>query len=281
MPKRILFYFLCLWLISLATAVAQNYDLDFLVPSPDGSSAVDTKDIVMHGREVKNVLYHSNKSLIDIGRFYEDFFAARGFEKTMDNAATSGKHLFKFQKQDLAVGLVFSSQGNQNQIVVTKYLQPPGAVGVEEETKLSVGDTFLATPKEDVPGEDLEFVPRPPDSIRWARTEAQGRINLVYGTRNSIESLVSFYGQRMSYYGWTLTKEQGMAPTVSAYENIQGVPPLPQLPIEGAEDLKGVIRDMHLLDFSGQKGKVSISIMPNFLDRRNGSVVQIDYLQNG
>ncbi|MBL7081305.1 MAG: hypothetical protein ISS44_01890 [Candidatus Omnitrophica bacterium] len=63
--------------------------------------------------------------------------------------------------------------------------------------------------EEDTPGQDLEFVPRYPGSIRANVTERKNgkKVTLSYYSQDSVEDVINFYRQNMGYYHWVLENE--------------------------------------------------------------------------
>lgn len=278
--KSNIFIWLAVSIIVLAfcfSACAEN-DLTFDVPAPPHSKFLDSKEFRMAGRQIYALLYGSDESAETIGEYYRNFFQKQDFQKISDKPnEKTNKQLLGFKKDELVVKIAIMVKDDETEIVVTKYLEPAGEPPLEK-TKPSVKDTLFALPKEDVPGKDLAVVPRPPQSVRIMDMDRGPTATIMYTTSLDVNAAADFYRVKMPEQEWTLAKEMAAKKAVQAYEEATGKKSLGiKSPFSDGEDFEQVISDSYVLDFKASFGSAQITIFPNFLDRKLGSMVQIIY----
>jgi len=251
--------------------------LDFKVPQPPESKLLHTKLVELANTDVQTVLYTSREDEAAILEYYQQFFSSQGFEAILDKQRqTRNKRLLRFKKDDLVVSIALLSKLEETEVVVAKYLQPEGAPPIEE-LKPSLKDSMFALPKEDCEGEDLDIIPRPPDSVRLLSLDRGNMVTLSYATSLFVEEARDFYKLNMPYQGWEIKQEMAAADGLNAYKRTTGKSSLGvKAPFEGF-NVEQVIRDSYLLEFYGRFGRANITILPNFMDRESGSMVQINY----
>jgi hypothetical protein len=289
--------FILLWILlgGVTNLIFAQLDLDFEVPAPAESELVQKQNFRFGGKDILALGWTSKQDPLAVKNYYCLFFQENGFKKIKEEDLfqdTSSLELkfkkqevlgdvsikqMRFKKKELVIDVILSSRpGQPTEIAVAKYLQPEGSPDLEH-LKPSIKDSFFDLPKEDGPGKDLLNIPRPPQAIRWASLGEAKDMILVYATELTVQQAKEFYKENMPYQEWELEKEVSAGQLLDAYKKTTGksvnIPPL----FIDAEDLSGVVADTEQLEFKGQSGKAQISIMPNFVDRKLGSIVQIAY----
>ncbi len=267
--------------IFLSTGLSRGeIGLDFEIPAPPGARLLETKPVSIGGRKIYASLYESKQELKDIIEYYQRFFKENNFKLVLDEKGRpKNRRLLRFKKEELMVSIAFLEKGEKREITVGKYLQPEGLPEIDD-TPLSLKDFPL--PQEDVTGKDLKIVPRPPESVRWMCEEKRSRITLLYASSLSVERIREFYRQQMYIQGWQMTGEIPIGEAVKAYKQASGKKDLGlQMPFKDAENLEEIISSAYFLEFrgkvEGREAKVDITIFPNFIDKKLGSMVQIEY----
>jgi hypothetical protein len=251
-------------------------DSDF--PLPPESELLETKDLRLGGRDIQTFVYKSKVDQYNITEYYRKFFQDKEFDNLLDKREKrKDKQLLKFKKGELVFSLAIIPKPDGTHVVIAKYLEPAGSPPLES-MELSVKDSLFALPQQDGPGKDLDFIPRPPESIRWLRQDLERRSLLTYATKLSVEEVVAFYKAQMPAQGWEFIKETATQQAVEAYKSTTGKKDLGlEKPFSDGEDLNQIINDSYVLDFKGRAGEVRLTIFPNFVDRKLGTLVQIAY----
>jgi hypothetical protein len=260
-----------------------GYDLSFEVPVPPEGELKDTKALKWSGSDILTFLYKSKLNEFDVINFYKRFFTNREFRIVLEKKDDfGGRRLLRFKKEVLVVSVAVTPQGEETQVVIAKYLQPEEASPLEEP-KASLKDLMGGLPKSDHPGsKDLKIVPRPPQSIRWLGQKWGSRFMLTYATKLSVPEVVKFYKERMPHHAWRLNDEIATQKAINAYERISGKKiDLPDPFGEEGEDFDSIVDASILLDFRGDYGQARITAFPNFMDRKEGSIVSIVYKKEG
>jgi hypothetical protein len=133
-------------------------------------------------------------------------------------------------------------------------------------------------PTEDGPGESIPLVPRLPDSVRIkSQVLNNGAIRAFYVVPMKVGEVVSFYKDMMPNYNWDLVKETSMAKAQEQFGEISGL--MAKIPnvFQDGTPLGEVVGGSSALRFEGKWGSVSITIFTNFIDRQEGSMVQVVY----
>lgn len=257
--------------------------VDVEVPAPVEGKVVGTDTIAVLGRDVGCTYYLSPQGKNSIVAYYQQYFSGQGFQQTVDKEISSVrqlrfKKLFMSQGKELVVEFVLSDKPNGTGVAIGKYTQDTGA-GDIEKTPLSWREERFAPPKEDVPGEDLAIIPRPPESVRWMSLEKGKNVFLTYATSLSVDELQDFYRNQMESRNWQVKRDFSAAQeAVSEYKKVTKKKAIVTYsPFSDGEDMEGIIADARALDFEGEEGKAKITIFPNFMDRSMGSVAQIFY----
>lgn len=262
----------------LAIAAAEENSLNFNFPAPPNSKFLDSKELMMGNRKIDTVLYASDDSAETVCAYYRSFFQQHEFQKIMDelNEKTK-KQLLRFKKDDLVVSIAVMVKADKTQVVIAKFLQAAGELP-PEKIKPSVKDSLFTLPKEDTPGQDLSVVPRPPESVRIMGIEHGSSATMMYTTPLNVDAVADFYREKMPEQEWKLANEIAAKKAVDAYEKATGKKTLGiNSPFSDGEDFEQVIKDSYVLNFEAGFGTAQITIFPNFLDRKLGSMVEITY----
>lgn len=257
-------------------------ELDIEVPIPPESKIIDTQTITAFGRDIQAAAYISTQTQNRLKEYYRWFFNNQGFKNTQEKDMREINQLrFKkadwMNKQELVIDVILFEDPQGTKVSIAKYLQNAGSPDIEE-SKLSLKDIAGTIPTEDAPGKDLKMIPRPPESTRWVSSDKEGGSILLYASSLPVNRLKDFYRGQMSDQGWEIEKEIDVKEAVekykkAAHEKDFGLP----APFADAESLEQVISDAHVLNFKGSAGRAKITIYPNFMDSKSGSLVQIDY----
>jgi len=271
--KRILTAAVMLMLVFCSRAFALE------VPVPEGSSLIDTKDFAIADRQVSARLYTTSMAGSAVVSYYRIFFSQQGFQKIMDK--TEGKkQLLRFKQGDSVVSISVSDKSTGTQIVIASYLQAANQLSPEEGGYFSFGELLAFMPTEDVEGKDLDFIPRPDNSIRAAYSEVNPRTMILYTTPLSVADAIAFYKEKMPAHGWELKKEssgiQGLEAYDTAKKDSSRTPP--ENPFFERDDYRQLLKGISILDFTADFGSAEITVMPNLnKDARGGSLVRINY----
>jgi len=176
--------------------------------------------------------------------------------------------------------LLNASEGG-SQVVIGKYLESSGGIKAERNPLSLVKDVF---PKEDKGGTDEDFsdVPRPPDSVRWMKEYnkmTKGTI-ISYTSVLTIPELGRFFVKNMPSYGWKLESNIATKNAIAVFDKYSETKSnkiIPKLPFPDMEDLSKIIEDSYIIDFRNKTAKVRITIFPNFVNRKLGTMVNINY----
>ncbi len=174
------------------------------------------------------------------------------------------------------IDVVMAPKPEGTSIAVARYTQLPGTADLEK-TLPSLKDSFMALPTQDTKGEDLNVIPRPPNSVRWASLIQSGQAMLTYAVPLSVAEAAQFYKSNMPYQAWELQDETPARQLINDYTRLSGNRNLglPSL-IQGV-DLNRIASESYIMNFKGRYGQTRITIMPNFIDKKAGSVVHILY----
>lgn len=274
------FIFLVIILLLLTRGGYSQVGLDFEVPLPPDSELKGTKVFQLGGHAVNALLYSSKEEYSAIVQYYQSALEGLGFQRIMNerDRKTEGR-LLRFRKDDLVISIALTPKFGSTEVVIAKYVQPEGAPE-PEKWRPSWKDSLFALPKQDLPGEDVRFIPRPPESVRWLSRVTSSQAQLIYSTSLSVNEAREFYRSRMSQDGWVLQRETATAETINSYQRQTGKSFLrAENPLADGENLNSVIQDSYLLHFKGSSGSIRITVFPNFVDRKNGAVVEIKYAQ--
>ena len=258
--------------------------LEFEVPDPLEAKSLDRVPPDLLNLFTANTEVKAYTTKRDI-KAQEDHFTRelkkRGFSIRKDKSAriASVKRIF-FQRKDLVVDIMLNVCEGGSQVVIGKYLESNGGIKAERNP-FALSNVF---PREDVGGSDEDFidVPRPSESVRWMKEYnkmTKGTI-ISYTSTQTIPDLGRFYVKTMPSYGWKLESNIATKDAMEAFNKYSKTKTniiIPKLPFADTEDLSKVIQDSYILDFKNKTAKVRITIFPNFVNRKLGSMVNINY----
>ena len=256
----------------------------FDVPAPPDSKLDQTKPLIFGGRKLSATGYVSTANVLAIVEFYKAHFMEEGFKLIVDKylADTPNRQL-RFAKgpQEVDIFLVPIADGT-TQVGILPHYQGPG-VQPFDKTFPSFKDTVFHEPQskmptEDVPGEEIPLVPRLPDSVRIkSQVYNSGAIMGIYVVPMKVSEVVDYYKETMPNYNWNLDNEVSANKAPKGVESIASlIPKIPNVFTDG-ENLGEVISNSAVLHYSGQWGRVTITVFMNFISRDQGSMVQVVY----
>jgi len=265
-------------------AFAQNASLE--IPPPDeDSELLGTQNLKLFGRQIKGTSYRSQEREESIISFYRNFFAKEGFVEILDKMFPQKvSRRTQFRKGNLFIEIILTPTKEGTDVAVATYTLPKGVEKIED-LKLNVNDSiFTGIPAEDIKGEDLEGIPRPPESVRISSMQVAGLKYATYISKIPIEEIRQFYKSKMFMDGWELKNESDVAQIARDYKRITKKKDLglgkARFPIEGAGDVEEAISRSYILDYKSGRGFVKINIMPNILPTKTETaVVQISFTQ--
>ncbi len=278
MAKQIILTLIILF--SLGFCHAEELDIE--IPAPPESEMQSKQTMTAFGRDVQSFDYLSSQKQERIKEYYRCFLNNQGFKNTREKNLGEIK-LLRFKKEDwmgkqeLVVDVVLFEDPQGTKVSIAKYLQNAGCPDIEEN-KISLKDIVGSFPQEDTQGKDLKMIPRPPESIPWLNSDREGSSNLLYASPLSVAQLKEFYQRQMPAQGWEMEKESNVGEAAKAYKQATHKKDLglPTLFADG-ENLEQVITDAYVLICKTSQDRAKITIYPNFMDRKAGSLVQIDY----
>lgn len=260
-------------LVAAQEALTQDKK-DSSVSRPPKTELVETHTVRLGGRDIFSSRYMSVLPMDEVMRYYKDFFIDAGFNIILNRESSQQKFL-RFKKDDAVVNVMVMSKEGGTQLVISEYAQPPGMPSLEE-TRPSWQELMALLPKEDQPGQDLEFIPRPPESIRLLYLPRNGTIHLVYSSAKPVEEVRVFYKNHMYYQGWQMERETTMQDAAKAMKQAGKNPKLPFPDVT----LEQFIAGGYTLDFTGYWGKTHVVVLPNALTGESkGSFIQIRYVE--
>jgi hypothetical protein len=251
--------------------------LDFEVPAPPKSTLTDNNVFTLGGREIRSSLYETKDKIESVTGYYKNKLSEKGFTNIADKyEQLIDQRLLQFKKGDLVVSVTVWKKGEVTVFAVGKYSEPKGAQPIE---KMHFSLSDFPPPTQDVAGEDIKVVPRPPQSIRWLGRSATPEISqAMYVSSLSMKDMVAFYRTRMSSLGWQLESERTAKEGLEKYRQVTGKQDLGIAnSIEGGKKLEDAILETIMLNFTGSQGRVGLNIMPSYTDKKAGSIIYILY----
>ncbi len=278
MHFKMIFRFLAVCLFLLFAVINPVFSQEEIsVPVPPQSERLDTHVIPLEGMKISSFLFSSKVNPDTVNKFYLNYFEKNKFEPIYDKAEKDGK-LLRFRKEDLVVNVVITPKQGQTQVVIAQYHQPVGSPGPEELLQ-NWKNMQVLLPDSDVAGEDLEFIPRPPDSIRILYKKDKQYTLVSYVTQASTQELLNFYRYKMLGFGWEAQETVNMQDVFSKAEGTGAIKKIPQLPIAGIS-MEEIAQKSYILNFKSSAGKVKVSLINNSSGQGGkNSFVQISYVQ--
>jgi hypothetical protein len=251
---------------------------NFSLPGPPGGSLKDTHQMRMGGTEVFSLLYLSSQPQEKIIKFYQEFFSQNEFKAVFDRT-TAEKRILRVKKENRIVNVVVMPKDqHQTQVVIAHYLLVPG-LSEFEAPKPSWQEIISALPKEDGPGEDLSFIPRPLESIRLTSITYEKSTYISYTSVKSAQETREFYKSQMQILGWQIEEEIDTQEATQRFKQFTGKTDL-KVGLPSGVSLDELVAGGYILNFKSAQGKAQISIINNsFSKDKPGSFVQIKYVK--
>lgn len=281
-PKNNIFIILTILIIIVSFypyAGAQS-DLSFKIPAPRNAKLTDTRELNLGGPRVHVTIYETNEAASMVVYYYRNFFALQGFQKISDSIDRKRKkQSLRFKKDRLIVDLMVIDKEIKREIAISRFLQAPEETSPESAGRLTANNLISALPKEDSPGEDLADLPRPPQSVRLMRRDSgAGGTTIIYSTSLGVRDIVDFYRMKMSGRRWELTNATTMGKALETYKQTSGETDLGiKSPFPDGENFQDVVSGSYILQFNSDYADAQITVFPNFLNQKLGSMVQVAY----
>ncbi len=281
-PKKNVFIVAVMLIIIAASSAyaAKQIDTSFDVPPPPNTRLLDTQELDwVVGEQMYITTYESAEAASAVIFYYRNFFAQQRFQKISDTANEKIKrHTLRFKKDQLIVDVMVIDRQVKREIAISKFLQAEEETSPELAGRLTAKSLISFMPDEDEPGKDLTTVPRPPQSVRMMVRDNGDGLTIMYRTSLNAKATADFYRLKMPAYQWKLVNETATAKAVEAYKQATGEKSLGiKSPFPDGENLEQVVSDSYMLKFSSGSDSAQITVMPNFLSRKLGSMVQIVY----
>ena len=279
---RIFIIFFSLYLISVSPAAVWSG-----IPKPEGAKIIKEEETRVNNQLVYTSIYSLAGGSPNISEFYKAKLPNFGW-KLGTETSEKGITLLSFSKKDIVVNILQQRYAGKNLIFVVqastaKELDREECPECEEkmaefqkelensadpeEAKAKLTDSLkkiyaakqAAFPEKDMPGKDLLFVPRYPQSIRIQTIEAEKNqeVRLTYYTRDSLAQVLDFYRQFMKVEYWELVKEVD-------FQDLAQSPELPPEVLKAMQQLKLIGKEF---SFKGPRGKCRVTA----LDQQIGS----------
>lgn len=262
---------------------AQSLANDIAIPEPPQSKLINTYPIRLGGADIIFTTYQSQQPEEKIIKYYQDFFKVQQFQEVTGKETDATKKILWFKKDSLLAQIVLANNDDMTQITTARCILPQGVEAPEELKPTWPEMMSMFMPKEDSKGEDLTFVPRPPDSIRIGSiNNKDGGCVINYTSSWLPEDVKGFYLMEMDNRGWTLKDDKSMDKVKAEYLALLGKKNLDmEFPIPDIS-LDKLINGGSALVFNSDTGELIISVMNKGVsDRDNqGSLVQIKYKEN-
>lgn len=236
MVKQILLLLCFLFFAALSeAAVWEN------IPALPQAQKLKQEEALINNSPAQTSIYTTLAASDEIIEFYKTKLTNFGW-KLGSEMNQQGVNLIVFSKADKILTIMIQNMLEKNFITVTQSMVPkkdlkeaqpcPECEKHKEELKKKLGlseesmgkiinvpeDVIalrtpkakeMTLPKEDTPGRDLQFVPRYPQAVRVNDMEREKgkKVSLAYYTKDSAESVISFYRQNMGNYYWQLENE--------------------------------------------------------------------------
>ncbi|MBI4982890.1 MAG: hypothetical protein HZC15_07170 [Candidatus Omnitrophica bacterium] len=247
------------------------------VPEPPKAVMLDTREIELGGLKIQSFLFESQTLPENISKFYLEFFNKNKFEPERE-AVDKNTNLLRFRKEDLVINIAITPSAGKARVVIAQYHQPQGVPGPEELLR-NWKNSQQFFPKTDVAGEDLEAIPRPPESIRIFYNKNKITTYIFYSSQDSVKNLVNFYRYKMLSFGWEAQEPINMQEEFERVKNSPMNKKIPQIPLTGISVGK-LVEGGYILKFKSSAGKVEISIFNNnYGPDVQGSLIQVSYVQ--
>lgn len=246
------------------------------IPPPPESEPAEGVPAGLFTAGGEAVAYRSGLKPSEVARFYEPFFKRKGFKHRKDKEGkVLGFQNFRFESSYAAVDLLLKNKGRGSELVVVKYPSPDGTLKALDDPL-----SQAVLPEQDMPGMDIEVIPRPPGGVRTLSYRKKGlEEKAAYTTPLGMGEVLDFYRRKMPSLGWRLLRERSTRNTLNAYKSYGGKKAnFPDKILNGKIDIGSAISDSYVMDFDSYFGRVRIIAYPNIISRESGSMVNITYV---
>jgi hypothetical protein len=247
--------------------------LDIVVP-PD-SQHVKNETGYIDGQKIESSTYVCPQSVEDVIKFYNIALAKDGFEPNTEGARRDKpNNMLSFRRGEQVITIsAKKDKDGTTKLVTGMFTQSKGSSGLDPN-KMNWRDILKMMPKEDMPGADLDVVPRPPKSVRQ-QSAVRGNVAILsYATKMPIADVAQFYSDNMGQFGWkpqgggmdydSLGKDKLSQDFVSVAAG-----PIPEF----EKFLQGSVQ----LSFISSRGKADVTIMNIDPDDLQSTLVTIYY----
>ena len=273
---RISIIFFSLSLISVSPAAVWPN-----IPKPEGAKIIKEEETRVNNQLAHTSIYSLTGESPDISGFYKVKLPNLGW-KLGTETSQKGIILLSFSKKDLVVNILQQRHSGRKLIFVVQASTAKELDQEEcpeckeklaefqkelensadpEEAKVKLADSLkkiyaakqAALPERDMPGKDLLFVPRYPQSVRIQTIEAEKsqEVRLTYYTRDSLAQVLDFYRQFMKVEYWELVKEVDFQELAESAE-------LPREVSQAMQQLKLTGKEF---SFKGPRGKCRVTVL--------------------
>jgi len=247
-------YFFCcgIIMIGLNSAYAGGQLL------PPGAKKVDEQTVTMGGQTSHADFYETSQSADSVAAYYRQNLPTQNYNLSKDTTEKQKNYLL-FQKENESVAVIAEPNDQGSKFSISSYVKTGSLQNPQWQEFLDL------MPKEDVPGSDLDIVPRPPDSVRIGCKPLDNMAFLGYVTDASMDDLKKFYLDNMGDYGWKMKqppinfKDQLDA---ARAKNKNTVTNIDTMSVTSDTPMMRLAEHTTIMHFDGPKGNVSVSIMP-------------------
>jgi len=260
-------------------ALAQDLG-DFSKFQPPQSTLVDTHTMNLGGRDFFSAVYASGLTMPQIIEYYQNLFVEEEYALILDRKVKKVGKLIRFKRGDHVVSIALLPKKNQTQVAISQYLQRADSPSLSlEGLDLSWQEFMEIFPKKEWPGEDIDIIPRPPESVRvLSMGRAKSKI-LHYSSPISAQEVKEFYAEVLPSYGWYMVKEVSMKDTLKLYKETTGKEILKGVPFFPGVNLEELIAGGYVLYYnnSEENARAQIQVFNLYPRQERGAEVQIHY----
>jgi hypothetical protein len=263
------FFYLVATMLGLNLAYAGSMLL------PPGAKKVDEQTVTLGGQTAHADFYETNASSDSVAAYYRQNLPPQNFSLSKDTTEQQKNYLL-FQSENQSVSIIVEPTDSGSKFSVSSYMKTGEMQNPQWQEFVNL------MPKEDVPGADLDVVPRPPDSVRIGCQPLENMAFLGYTTDASADFLKKFYLDNMATYGWTNkpTTDFKTQLAEARAKKPNTMTNLDSMAVTSDMSVMRLAEHTTILNFDGPKGNVSVSIMPLKPDDPNSKMlVSIRYAE--
>lgn len=189
------------------------------IPVFPRAEIVRQEEALANNTPVQISIYSTSVQPEEVAEFYKTRLANFGWKLEIDTAQ-QGVAIMNFMKGEKFLSIIQQSINGKNIISVSQrgvpkapseeppcadcQQQPPDPGSAAAPVQYTPGQ--ISYPKADLPGGDLQFVPRYPGAVRINSLErgSSMKTSLAYYTSDPVDRVVDFYRQNMGTYNWNL-----------------------------------------------------------------------------